>query len=95
MLGGISVFVAVLALLISFAAYRTTHRRGIQPILVFGHGGRDAANVSIWYMHNVGYGPALNVIIAGGDNELHWHEECHLLDPLRSPSVGARSPIKC
>jgi len=84
MLGGISVFIAALALLISYASYRTAHRRGIQPILVFGHGGRDAANVSIWYVHNVGHGPALNVTIAGGDTELHWDQD----RATRFPAIG-------
>lgn len=93
MLTGISVFIAVLALSFSYASFRTTHRTRIRPILIFGHGGRDSPDVSIWYVHNVGYGPAINVTIAGGDMTKHWDEERATQFP--AIGLGERLGLKC
>ena len=67
----LSLLVSVFAMALSFYAFRTNHRTGIQPMLVFYSKGKNTK----WHIKNVGNGPAINVLITGGDVHLRWQKE--------------------
>ncbi len=44
-------------------------------MLVFMNDGKDDSGKSYWYVENVGNGPALNVLVTGGNTKLEWSKE--------------------
>ena len=70
-----SLILSVLAIGVSYYSFRKTHKTSIQPILVFINEGRDESGNSYWSVENMGNGPAMNVLITGGNHNLSWNND--------------------
>lgn len=80
----LSMIFSVIAIAVSYYSFRRTHKTSIQPILVFINQGKDELGRSYWYVENMGNGPALNVLITGGNHNLSWsHDEVVLLSAIQ------------
>lgn len=75
-----SVFISLLAVVLSYYAFRKTLREGIRPVLIFSR--RTGA---LWQIENVGSGPAIDLVIADRDTTGEWRS-CTRCYPL---AVGA------
>jgi hypothetical protein len=71
----LSMALSLVAIGFGYYSFRRTYKTSIQPMLVFMNDGKDDSGKSYWYVENVGNGPALNVLVTGGNTKLEWSKE--------------------
>jgi len=80
----ISVLVSLIAVLLSYHAFRKTLREGVRPVLIFSR-----RSGTLWQIQNVGSGPAISLVVADRDTLREWRSstKCY---PL---SAGAAAEL--
>jgi hypothetical protein len=74
---------SALALILSFLSFQLTSVRSIKPVLTIAYQSDMG-----WSLTNVGYGPALNVIVAQRESEGDWS------NPVRVPPLALGATIR-
>ena len=78
----ISLLLSLIAIAITYLIYQRTQKTTVQPVIVFSNVEQGDGDRSSWCIENVGNGPALNVLVAGGNNKLEWHEKDITMIPV-------------
>jgi len=81
----ISVLISLLAVILSYHAFRKTLREGVRPVLIFSR-----RSGTLWQIQNVGNGPAIRLVVADRDTFGEWQSstKCY---PL---SAGATTELR-
>jgi len=59
-------------------------------MIVFSNVPAEADHETSWCIENVGNGPALNVLVAGGTNRLQWNQQDITLIPVIGKNTSRR-----
>jgi len=86
----ISLLLSLTAIVITYLVFRKTHKRTVQPIIVFSNVEKEDGDKTSWCIENVGNGPALNVLVAGGTTQLEWNDGDKTLIAVMGCNVSRR-----
>lgn len=86
----ITIGVSMLALLFSVISFYRSYKTTIQPIIIFCNDAADKENITTWYAKNVGYGPAINVVLMGGDTIKIMGDEDSFIVPAMEVGMKER-----
>lgn len=86
----ISIVLSVSAISITYFIFRKTHKTSVQPVIVFSNLEKEKGDNTSWIIENVGNGPALNVLIAGGTHQFDWNDEDITLIPAIGCNISRR-----
>jgi hypothetical protein len=83
----LSPVLSLVALVFSIYSFRGNSRENLRPILIFSNDAVSADAKTIWFVENVGKGPAINVLLTGGDAHAIADDE----EWTRFPALAAGS----
>lgn len=85
-----SLIISLIAVLITLLIFRKTQKSSIRPYIVFFNSEKGMGDKTSWCIENVGNGPALNILIAGGTNQFEWNHEDITLLPAMTCNISKR-----
>lgn len=88
----LSTILSLFAFFFSVYAFRRSYRASIQPVLVFSNATHSPNSSTSWIVENVGKGPAINLLLTGGDSKCQWDNEEWTRIPVLS--VGAHERLE-
>ena len=86
----VSLLIAIIALSFSIYSYREGTRADMRPVLVFSNAPFVPGKQTSWFVENVGKGPAVNVLLTGGNVRCEWNNDEWTLFPALSVGVHER-----
>ena len=86
----ISLFISLIAIIVVYLTFRGSHRTSVQPMIVFSNAPAEVDYETSWCIENVGNGPALNVLVAGGTTHLKWNQQDITLIPVIGKNTNKR-----